>query len=72
MEIVSIIIGVLSLCGTCFLIGYQIGKDSHRNNANHGNDNNTQQWSPVPSQRIAVNTVYFIKRTDRSMGSAFL
>ena len=43
MEIISILIGVLSLCGTLFSIGYQIGKDSHGNDASHGNDSNTQK-----------------------------
>ena len=28
MEVIGVMIGVLSLCGTFFAIGYQIGKDS--------------------------------------------
>ena len=44
MEIISILIGVLSLCGTFFAIGYQIGKDnSHRNGENRRNDDKTQK-----------------------------
>ena len=31
MQIVGLIVGILSLCGTCFTIGYQFGKDNHRN-----------------------------------------
>ena len=28
MEILGLVVGILSLCGTCFAIGYQFGKDS--------------------------------------------
>ena len=28
MELLSTVVGILSLCGTCFAIGYQIGKDN--------------------------------------------
>ena len=29
MEVIGVIVGILSLCGTFFAIGYQIGKDSN-------------------------------------------
>ena len=28
MDILGLVVGILSLCGTCFAIGYQFGKDS--------------------------------------------
>ena len=28
MDILGLLVGILSLCGTCFAIGYQFGKDS--------------------------------------------
>ena len=31
MDILGVIVGILSLCGTCFAIGYQFGKDSRGN-----------------------------------------
>ena len=31
MELLGVLVGILSLCGTCFAIGYQIGKDSRGN-----------------------------------------
>ena len=30
MDVIGVIIGILSLCGTFFAIGYQIGKDSNK------------------------------------------
>jgi len=30
MEVIGVIVGILSLCGTFFAIGYQIGKDSNK------------------------------------------
>ena len=32
MELLGVLVGILSLCGTCFTIGYQFGKDSRGNN----------------------------------------
>ena len=30
MDVIGVIIGIFSLCGTFFAIGYQIGKDSSK------------------------------------------
>ena len=34
MAIVSLLVGILSLAGTCFAVGYAIGKDIRRNDEN--------------------------------------
>ena len=31
MDIIALIISILGFAGTCFAIGYQIGKDIHHN-----------------------------------------
>ena len=31
MDMLNVLIGILSLCGTCFAIGYQSGKDNRGN-----------------------------------------
>ena len=36
MELLSALVGILSLCGTCFAIGYQIGKDNCGNDCGEG------------------------------------
>jgi len=30
IDVIGVIIGILSLCGTIFAIGYQIGKDGNK------------------------------------------
>ena len=32
MEVISTVIGILSLCLTCFVVGYKLGKDIHNKN----------------------------------------
>ena len=34
MAIVSLLVGILSLAGTCFAVGYAIGKDIRRHDEN--------------------------------------
>ena len=36
MDILGIIVGILSLCGTCYAIGYQMGKDIRKSNCGEG------------------------------------
>ena len=45
MELLGVLVGILSLCGTCFAIGYQIGKDSRGNDGgeSHRNRNDKKQ-----------------------------
>ena len=41
MDILGIVVGILCLCGTCFAIGYQIGKDMRKiNRGESPGDNN--------------------------------
>ena len=39
MELLGVLVEILSLCGTCFAIGYQIGKDTR------GNDSGESRWN---------------------------
>ena len=39
MDILGLVVGILSLCGTCFAIGYQFGKDSRGNDCGESHRN---------------------------------
>ena len=45
MDILGLLVGILSLCGTCFAIGYQFGKDSRSGESRR--DDKTQNSRPL-------------------------
>lgn len=43
MDILGLVVRILSLCGTCFAIGYQFGKDIRGNDCGEGRRNRSDK-----------------------------